>query len=81
MGSEAHPLACYILSDESGIPYYSTSNGCKYFVGHYFGSSLIALNGALTAQAATSSVSAPLLGHRCWQHRCTRKMVILFRGQ
>jgi len=27
MGSETLPSACYILSDESNIPFYSTSNG------------------------------------------------------
>jgi len=27
MGSEKLPSACYILSDESGIPLYSRSNG------------------------------------------------------
>jgi len=27
MGSETLPFACYILSDESSIPFYSTSNG------------------------------------------------------
>jgi len=27
MGSEKLPSASYILSDESGIPFYSTSNG------------------------------------------------------
>jgi len=26
-GSETRPSACYILSDESSIPFYSTSNG------------------------------------------------------
>jgi len=29
MGSETLPNACYILSDESSIPFYSTSNGYK----------------------------------------------------
>jgi len=29
MGSETHPFACYILSNESSIPFYSTSNGYK----------------------------------------------------
>jgi len=29
MGSETLPSACYILSDESSIPFYSTSNGYK----------------------------------------------------
>jgi len=29
MGSETLPSACYILSDESGITFYSTSNGYK----------------------------------------------------
>jgi len=29
MGSETIPSACYILSDESSIPFYSTSNGYK----------------------------------------------------
>jgi len=29
MGSETLPSACYILSDESSIPPYSTSNGYK----------------------------------------------------
>jgi len=33
MGSEALPSACYILSDESSIPSYSTSNGYNYHVG------------------------------------------------
>jgi len=32
MGSETLPSACYILSDESSIPFYSTSNGYKYKV-------------------------------------------------
>jgi len=27
MGSETLPSACYILSDEPSIPFYSTSNG------------------------------------------------------
>jgi len=27
MGSETLAFACYILSDESSIPFYSTSNG------------------------------------------------------
>jgi len=27
MGSETLPSACYILSDASSIPFYSTSNG------------------------------------------------------
>jgi len=27
MGSETLPSACYILSDESSIPFYSTCNG------------------------------------------------------
>jgi len=27
MGSETHPFACYILSNECSIPFYSTSNG------------------------------------------------------
>jgi len=27
MGSETLPSACYILSDDSSIPFYSTSNG------------------------------------------------------
>jgi len=27
MGSETLPSACYILFDESSIPFYSTSNG------------------------------------------------------
>jgi len=27
MGSETLPSACYILSDESSIPFYSSSNG------------------------------------------------------
>jgi len=30
MGSETLPSACYILSDESRIPFYSTSNGYNY---------------------------------------------------
>jgi len=30
VGSETLPSACYILSDESSIPFYSTSNGYKY---------------------------------------------------
>jgi len=30
MGSETLPSACYILSDESSIPFYSTSNGYNY---------------------------------------------------
>jgi len=29
MGSETLPSACYTLSDESSIPFYSTSNGYK----------------------------------------------------
>jgi len=29
MGSETLSSACYILSDESSIPFYSTSNGYK----------------------------------------------------
>jgi len=29
MGSETLPSACYILSDESSIPFYSTCNGYK----------------------------------------------------
>jgi len=29
MGSETLPSACYILSDESSIPFNSTSNGYK----------------------------------------------------
>jgi len=29
MGSETLPSACYILSDESSILFYSTSNGYK----------------------------------------------------
>jgi len=29
MGSETLPSACYILSDEYSIPFYSTSNGYK----------------------------------------------------
>jgi len=29
VGSETLPSACYILSDESSIPFYSTSNGYK----------------------------------------------------
>jgi len=29
MGSETLPSACYILSDDSSIPFYSTSNGLK----------------------------------------------------
>jgi len=29
MGSETLPSACYVLSDESSIPSYSTSNGYK----------------------------------------------------
>jgi len=29
MGLETLPSACYILSDESSIPFYSTSNGYK----------------------------------------------------
>jgi len=29
MWSETLPSACYILSDESSIPFYSTSNGYK----------------------------------------------------
>jgi len=29
MGSETLPSACYILSDESSIPFYSTSNGYR----------------------------------------------------
>jgi len=31
MGSETLPYACYILSDESSIPFYSTSNGYKNY--------------------------------------------------
>jgi len=31
MGSETLPSACYILSDESSIPFYSTSNGYKNY--------------------------------------------------
>jgi len=30
MGSETLPSAYYILSDESSIPFYSTSNGYNY---------------------------------------------------
>jgi len=30
MGSETLPSACYLLFDESSIPFYSTSNGYKY---------------------------------------------------
>jgi len=30
MGSETLPSACYILFDESSIPFYSTCNGYKY---------------------------------------------------
>jgi len=30
MWSETLPSACYILSDESSIPFYSTSNGYNY---------------------------------------------------
>jgi len=33
MGSETLPSACYILSDESSVPFYSTSNGYNY---HYY---------------------------------------------
>jgi len=29
MASETHPSACCTLSDESSIPFYSTSNGYK----------------------------------------------------
>jgi len=29
MGSETLPSACYILSDEYSIPFYSTNNGYK----------------------------------------------------
>jgi len=29
MGSETLPSVCYILSDESSIPFYSNSNGYK----------------------------------------------------
>jgi len=29
MGPETLPSACYIMSDESSIPFYSTSNGYK----------------------------------------------------
>jgi len=29
VGSETLPSACYIFSDESSIPFYSTSNGYK----------------------------------------------------
>jgi len=32
MGSETLSSACYILSDESSISFYSTSNGYKYSV-------------------------------------------------
>jgi len=32
MGSETLPSACYLLSDESSIPFYSTSNGYKKYV-------------------------------------------------
>jgi len=42
MGSDTLPSACYILSDESSIPFYSTSNGYKkyiFFVGKYFNKS------------------------------------------
>jgi len=31
MGSETLPSACYILSDETSIPFYSMSNGYKKF--------------------------------------------------
>jgi len=31
LGSETLPSACYILSDKSSIPFYSTSNGYKNF--------------------------------------------------
>jgi len=30
------PFTCYILSDESSIPFYSTSNGYKYNGNAYF---------------------------------------------
>jgi len=38
MGSETLPSACYILSDESSIPFYSTSNGYdkSYQLGNFF---------------------------------------------
>jgi len=40
VGSETLPSACYILSDESSIPFYSTSNGYNNcvsgFAKHYF---------------------------------------------
>jgi len=29
VGSITFPSACYILSDESSIPFYSSSNGCN----------------------------------------------------
>jgi len=31
MGTETYPSACYILSDESSIPFYSTSNRYKNY--------------------------------------------------
>jgi len=36
MGSETLPSACYILSDDSSIPFYSTSNGYKKIPFHDF---------------------------------------------
>jgi len=30
MGTETLPSTCYVLSDESSIPFYSTSHGYKY---------------------------------------------------
>jgi len=34
MGSETRTIACYILSDESNIPFYSTSNGYKHYTAY-----------------------------------------------
>jgi len=36
-GIKMHNSACYILSDESSIPFYSTSNGYKNFTPHLCG--------------------------------------------
>jgi len=40
MGSDALLSTCYILSDESSISFYSTSNGYKYFSDEKYLSSL-----------------------------------------
>jgi len=66
MGSETLPSACYILSDEYSIPFYSTSNGYK--------------NCLKKNNAFERFCSPPIFEYNLKSHRCRFRNVIYIKG-